>query len=72
MFFADQVNSHAPFNKFSIYFQFQMSIEDFQPLKTLFLEKVGHGWKATSAGDVLIATRLFKFEKVIIITTKSF
>ena len=50
----------------SIYFQFQMSIEDFQPLKTLFLEKVGHGWKATSAGDVLIATRLFKLEKVTI------
>ena len=41
-----------------------MSIEDFKPLKALFLEKVSHGWKATSAGDVMIATRLFKLEKV--------
>ena len=43
---------------------FQITIEDFQPLKTLFLEKIGHGWKATSGGEVLIATHLFRLEKV--------
>lgn len=39
-----------------------MSVEDFQPLKELFLEKVAHGWKTTSAGDVMIARQLFCFE----------